>query len=54
MVKLMEIVEHDALVFVARVEDGGGMVVVFVELIVFWSLREAENIDIFVLVDGII
>lgn len=54
VVELMEIVEHDAFVLVTRVEDSGGMVVIFVELIVFWGLREAENIDIFIFVDGVI
>lgn len=54
VVELMEIIKHDVFVFMARVEDSGRMILVFVELIILRGLGEAKNIDIFVFVDGII
>ena len=54
VVELVKIVNHDVFVFVARVEKGSGMILVFVELEIVWGLGEAENIDIFVFIDGII
>jgi hypothetical protein len=54
VVELVEIVKHDAFIFAARVKEGSAVVLVAVELEIFRSLREAENIGVFVFVGGII
>ena len=54
VVELVEIVKHDAFIFAARVKEGSAVVLVAVELVILRSLREAENIGVFVFVGGII
>ena len=48
MIELMKIVKHDVFIFVTRMEEGGRVVFVTIELEIFWRLGKAEEIGIFI------